>query len=83
MHIICSDRVSRLPQTGPEFVLDAVEPPGPADHIAAVGVGGRQSYERQVYLRPSRDRPSDHLVGFWSSSSGKSIWILQVLLPYC
>ena len=50
--------------------LGAVEPSGPADHIAAVGVEGRQSYERQVYLRPSRYCPSDHLVGFASSEFG-------------
>jgi transglutaminase-like putative cysteine protease len=70
MHIICSDPGHLTATYRARIRSNAVEPYDPADHIAAVGVEGRQSYERQVYLRPSRYCPSDHLVGFASSEFG-------------
>ncbi len=46
-------------------VLRAQAPPGAAAGAGAAGAGRPPStYEQQVYLRPSRYCPSDHLVGF-------------------
>jgi transglutaminase-like putative cysteine protease len=64
MHIIRSDPGHLRVTYRAQIRSNASETQEPAHQFTAAGVDDGQSYERQVYLRPSRYCPSDHLVGF-------------------
>ena len=64
MHIIRTDPGRLTVTYRARIRSSATEPREPAHHFSAAGVEDRQAYERQVYLRPSRYCPSEHLVGF-------------------
>ena len=64
MHIIRSDPGRLTVTYRARIRSSATQSREPAHHFSAAGVEDRQTYERQVYLRPSRYCPSEHLVGF-------------------
>src|SRR5271163_4869295 len=70
MHIIRSDPGHLTVTYRARIRSSATEPREAAHHFSAVGVEDPRSYERQVYLRPSRYCPSDHLVGFATAEFG-------------
>ena len=64
MHIIRSDPGHLTVTYRARIRSSTTKPRESANHSSAADVGDRQTYERQVYLRPSRYCPSEHLVGF-------------------
>lgn len=64
MHIIRSDPGRLTVAYRARIRSSATGAREPAHRFSAAGIEDRQAYERQVYLRPSRYCPSEHLVGF-------------------